>query len=725
MILFLEDYLKYPGVILDLKTNNKSALELAVKLKRMGVKNNSFFLILFDQTLSGVDPHDPNLTLEQMERIGIECKINPWYVLREVARVPAKAGINSERVQFNRSIICLWWCFFNHIVIILTQPRQTGKSFGSDLLMQCLMNFWTNNTSINLLTLSEKLRTETVGRIKEIYDEFPPYLKFKTRNDLNNTEELTIKAFNNKYRTHIAQAATKAAYNLGRGLTTPILHVDEGPFQPNIEVALDACLPAMDAAWDMASKNNEPHGIIYTTTAGKKDEPSGRYIYNMVLKSVKWTEKLYDCINREDLVNVLKQNKGVARIYAEFSHKQLGKTDQWLYEKLSERQMSPDAINRDYFNIWTSGTTSSPLPTALIEKLVNNIKPDEYQMISKIGTYITRWFIPEEEINDYMKNRRLVLGIDTSDGAGGDDLTLVGIDELTGETIMVGSFNETNLIVFAQWLVWLLETYENIFMIIERRSSAITIIDYLLLLLPQKGIDPFKRLFNWIVNDPLEHKERFEEIKAPMNRRSEDLYVRCKKYFGFATSGTGETSRSELYSTTLINAVKRCYDKVKDKELIQQIAGLVVRNGRVDHGVGEHDDLVIAWLLSHWFLTMSKNLSYYGFDASKVLTKSSTQKSLTPYEMIEHKEQTEIRNRIIELYNLLSNEIDPYISESYEREMRYLDSRLKLRDDENFSVDATINAAKEENKRLRLDKTNNQHSIEDNYSHIENIVYMR
>lgn len=725
MILFLEDYLKYPGVMLDLKTNNKSALELAVKLKRMGVKNNSFFLVLFDQTLSGVDPHDTNLTLEQMERIGIECKINPWYVLREVARVPARAGIISERVQFNRSIICLWWCFFNHIIIILTQPRQTGKSFGSDLLMQCLMNFWTNNTSINLLTLSEKLRTETVGRIKEIYDEFPPYLKFKTRNDLNNTEELTIKAFNNKYRTHIAQPATKAAYNLGRGLSTPVLHVDEGPFQPNIEVALDACLPAMDAAWDMAAKNNEPHGIIYTTTAGKKDEPSGRYIYNMVMKSVKWTEKLYDCINREDLVHVLKQNKGVARIYAEFSHKQLGKTDQWLYEKLSERQMSPDAINRDYFNIWTSGTTSSPLPTALIEKIVGNIKPDEYQMISKIGTYITRWFIPEEEINDYMRNRRLVIGIDTSDGSGGDDLTLVGIDELTGETIMIGSFNETNLIVFAQWLVWLLETYENIFMIIERRSSAITIIDYLLLLLPQKGIDPFKRLFNWVVNDPLEHKERFEEIKAPMNRRQEDLYVRCKKYFGFATSGTGETSRSELYSTTLQNAAKRCYDKIKDKELIQQISGLVVRNGRVDHGVGEHDDLVIAWLLSHWFLTMGKNMSYYGFDASKVLTKSGIQKSMTPYELIEHKEQTEIRNRINELYNLLTNEIDPYISESYEREMRYLDSRLKLRDDENFSVDATINAAKEENKRLRLNKPNIHQTIENEYSHMENVVYMR
>jgi hypothetical protein len=171
--------------------------------------------------------------------------------------------------------------------------------------MNGLMSFWASNTKINLLTLSEKLRTETVGRIKAIYDELPDYLKFKTRTDLNNTEEMTVNRFGNRYRTHVAQAAAKAAYNLGRGLTTPILHVDEGPFQTNIDVALDACLPAMDAATDMAARNNEPYGIVYTTTAGKKDEPSGKYFYKLLSKSAKWTEQFYDCVNSEELEKII------------------------------------------------------------------------------------------------------------------------------------------------------------------------------------------------------------------------------------------------------------------------------------------------------------------------------------------------------------------------------------------------------------------------------------
>ena len=701
MILFQEDWAKYPDAIVDYNTTNKSAVVLATKLRQMGVKNNVFFLSLMDQSLSGVDPFDEHLTMDQMVRIGIECKKNPWYVLREIARAPAQAGNNSSQVEFNRSIICIWWCFFNHINLILTQLRQTGKSFGTDLLMNGLMFFWSSNTKINLLTLSEKLRTETVSRIKAIRDELPVFLNFKTRNDLNNTEELTINQFNNRYRTHIAQLAPKAAYNLGRGLTTPILHVDEGPFQPNIQIALDACLPAMDAASDMAKANDEPYGIIYTTTAGKKDEPSGKYFYRIITKSNRWTERFYDCLNKEDLDKVLLANKGVLRVYAEFNHRQLGKTDEWLIAKLRERDMSRDAIERDYFNVWTSGTESSPLSTKLIEKMFKSIMPDEYQDISSIGGYITRWFIPEENIQSFMSTRQVVVGIDTSDASGGDDISFVGVDVETGGTLFVGSFNETNLITFGTWLASWLERYPNCTFIPERRSSAIAIIDLLLELLPQKGIDPFKRIFNWIMNDPLVHKERYEEACRPLHRRSEDIYTRSKKYFGFATSGTGETSRTELYSKTLQNAAKRCADRILDKTLYEQIAGLVIRNGRVDHAPGEHDDLVIGWLLAHWLLTMGRNLTAYGIDTSKILIKTQELKPTTAIEAYKMNEQATLRTRIEELYKILSNEPDPNLCERYEYELRYLDSKLVLADNEHFSVDVTIKNAREANARTK------------------------
>ena len=107
-ILFREDWLDFPSAKPHYESKNESALVLAKKLQLMGIKNHLFFLALLDPALANVDPHADDLDEETMYRIGIECRRNPWYYFREVARAPALAGTQSERVQFNRSNVCLW-----------------------------------------------------------------------------------------------------------------------------------------------------------------------------------------------------------------------------------------------------------------------------------------------------------------------------------------------------------------------------------------------------------------------------------------------------------------------------------------------------------------------------------------------------------------------------------------------------------------------------------------
>lgn len=676
---------------------------MALKYRKMGVVNHAFFLALHNPELQGVDPYAKDLTVKQMIDIGIECKKNPWYVFREVCRAPAIAGTEPSMVEFNRANISLWWSFFNHITYTLIQPRQTGKSFCTDLLMTVLYNFICSKTQINLLTKDDKLRSENVKRLKNIYEELPSYLNLKTKEDANNTEEISIKALGNSYITHVPQMSPKRAYNLGRGLTTPIFHIDEAPFQPNISISLPASLAAMGAAIDAAIKNEEPYGVILTTTAGKKDDKDGKFVYTYADDSAKWSEKFLDAKDPKELEQMIRRNSrtGVCRIYGSFTYKQLGKSDEWLRSQLERTAGTPDDANRDYFNVWTSGTQHAPLPTDVLEKLTASIVTEDIQKISAIGGYITRWYIPEDKIEAYMATKKTIIGIDTSDGVGGDGISFVVTDVETGSLVAVGEFNETNLITFAQWLVWFLVTYLNCTMIIERRSSAATIIDYILMFLPQKGIDPFTRLFNWVVNDHYEHKERYAEAKMSLGRRSEDLYVRSKKYFGFATSGSGETSRTELYSTTLQNAARRCADKVKDRTLTEQITGLVTRNGRVDHDIGGHDDLVIGWLLCHWFLTMAKNLAHYGIDSKSILMDHKPKVIMTASEAYFDREQENIRSRIGEIFTMMSGESDQFICERYERELRHLDSRIVLKDGEYFSIDALVNQAKEERKNSR------------------------
>ena len=79
MILFSQDWAKYPKAIADFNTTNKSFLKIAALYKSMEVDNHVFMLALHDPSLVGVDPHKiENLSHEQIIRIATECRVNPW-----------------------------------------------------------------------------------------------------------------------------------------------------------------------------------------------------------------------------------------------------------------------------------------------------------------------------------------------------------------------------------------------------------------------------------------------------------------------------------------------------------------------------------------------------------------------------------------------------------------------------------------------------------------------
>jgi len=701
MILFYDDWKKYPNAIINTETTNTTFVRLSSLYKEMGIKNHAFILALYDRNLVGVDPFDPDIPLSMQLRVTAECKLNPWFFFREILRAPAQVGSDADIFQANRGNIALFWSFFNHVMFALIQIRQTGKSFSTDGLMTYLMNIRCKSTEINLLTKDDNLRSANIKRLKDIDSELPFYLKQRTKNDVNNSEELTIKSLGNTYRAHVPQKSPKMAYNVGRGLSSPIFQIDEGPFQPNIAISLPAALAAGTALREKAKINNEPYGTIITTTAGKKDDRDGKYMYKFIHDGADWTEKFLDCKDQEELYSVVRRNSkgGVLRINGTFNHRQLGKDDDWLREKIEESAAVGEDAERDFFNKWTSGTQSSPLPLSILDTIKLSKKEPLHNEISKIGGYITRWFIPETQIQTYMNNNKTICSLDTSDASGGDDISFYLTDVSSGKTIATGTYNETNLIKFAMWLVDWLVQYKNITMLIERRSSGVAILDYLLLLLPTKGIDPFERLYNTIVNNHEEDKDRYKEICEPLNRRSLDIYERNKKAFGFATSGGGATSRSELYSTTLQAAAKNIGDKVFDSTTISQIAGLITKNGRVDHEVGEHDDMVVAWLLNYWFLSKARNLSHYGIDSSIVLSELNNKATnLSVADIRKRKEQKEIRDRIDNLLNQLKSANDFSIGIKIENELKFLNTKLILEENEKFSVSELIDSIKKEKR---------------------------
>ena len=581
MILFKEDWSKpeHKGAIVDTETTNRSYVRLAGIYKKMGVENHSFLLALHNPLLQGVDPFSEELTTEQKIMIVVECKENPWYYIREIAKAPAISGVDAVQFRGNRSNIALYWLFFNHITTLNIAPRQTGKSISTDVLMCYLLNVGTLNTTVNLLTKDDALRVKNVTRLKDIISELPEYLQLRTRNDSNNTEKITISQLGNTYTTAVAQASIKAALNLGRGMTNVINHIDEIAFIKNIQITLPALLAASGAARSAAKLNNAPYGNIFTTTAGYLASESGEFAYNIYKESFRMTEKLFDCVNEKDLINTIKKNSpnGNIRVLCEYNHRQLGYTDAWLREQIADAMSSGENAAADFLNIWAEGNEVSPIPKKYFKIIQDSEVKDPYITISRYG-YITRWYRSEFEVNNKFHNRKMLMSLDTSDAIGNDDIALTIRDITTGEVIGSGVYNETNLITFSEWLSELIISFPNMTVIIERRSSGVMIIDNLIKILLANDIDPFARLFNWCVDDadvnPVYQKEI---IDTPMHRRSTQVYTKYRKEFGYATSGSGRVSRDNLYGTAFNACIKYTGEGVHDSTLIHNYQCLLLR----------------------------------------------------------------------------------------------------------------------------------------------------
>lgn len=704
MILFLEDWDNYPTAEPDLKTRNQSFVRLSSLYRSMGIKNHAFPLALINQDLIGIDTLSPYLSKTEQMMISIECKLNPWYFMREVFMVPANSGAPAMMVEANRGNVAAWWCFFNHIMILMIQPRQTGKSLNIDGLIVLLLNLLCKDTQINLLTKDDGLRSKNLKRIKDIEDMLPPYLKQRTKRDIANTEELLISSLNNGIKGHVPQASPKAAEKAARGYTSPIFVIDEAPFQANIEISMPAALSAGTAAREKAAFAGEPYGTILTTTSGSKDDRDGKHVYKHMIDSADWSEHYLDSKNVTELEEMVRKHSrgGFFRMNIIMNHKQLGKDDAWLLKALEDSTSTGDAANKDYFNLWTSGTESSPLSKEALQKIRDSQRAPDFESISGKKGFIVRWYIPERDVEQRLATGKFIMVLDTSDASGGDDISLLIIDVENFDTIAAGTYNNLNLIDFAEWIAydWIIK-YENITTLFERRSSAIAILDAVIRILLSVGVDPFTRLFNRVVNDSDEDPKRFKDMcLLPVYKKTEYCTTN-KKTFGFATSGSGMGNRSDLYGDRLREAAKVVGYKVSDRTTIDQITGLINKGGRVDHQPGAHDDLVIAWVLAYWFCTKAKNLSHYGIDTKKLLSGLRVIKIESDVDYYEQERQHQHRLEVEEIYNQLQNEKDERVVSNLERRMRHLNSLIVLRDDETFSVEELINKLHEQ-RRSRL-----------------------
>lgn len=712
VILFKEDWNYFPNAVVHWETQNESWVKHHKLLEKMKVENNKFHLALLNPRLRDVDPWRADLPRAVQLEVLVEIRLNPWYFFREIARFSADVRKGRKHLKANRGNIAAWWCFFNHQDYNLTQPRQTGKSTSSNWLTIWLMFFVYKNTDLFLLTKDAKLRERNISAIKQYRDLLPGYLNPHTKQDANNSVAVSCIARENKLYTAVSQNSNADADKVGRGFTCKVYIVDEGPYISYLKTSLTAMLAGGTEARANAAEALEPYGNIFTTTAGSRADESGKHYYKMLTSGVLWTEKLLDCANTKNLNDIIDKACGDKKIInITLNHRQLGYSDEWLMNVLRTVGSDEASANKDYFNIWDDGSLESPIPRDIATMLRRCERDPNYVQFTK-ENYTINWYIDKQHIERRLMTGKYVIGCDTSDAIGEDGLSFYLNDAQTLETIAVMVVKKTNLLIFGEWLLEFMLQYRNTILIIERKSSAISMIDLLLLKLPIYGEDPFKRIFNTLVQDGKYRDSAFREIVSQMRSGNIRAFDDVKRCFGFNTAGgTGEYSRFNLYKAVLMQACEFGGAVLYDKATTGEILGLTRRNGRIDHSSSGHDDRVISWLLANWLLSQGRNLDYYGIDHPmcravdwKTRLKVDQGQSTLGIEVHQLGRQRRIKEEIDQLIELLRSTKDEILSLQYESKLRLLDQRYKGEELGMLSVSELIATVKSEKAKKLKDR---------------------
>lgn len=666
MILFREDFDRYPGSIADTSTTNRSWVELAAKYKAMGIKNYYFHLALINPILKDYHPHQKDLPDEIAALMMVECSLNPWYAIREVISIPPSEPGTYEPIRANRGNIAAFWSMYAEMIVYLQQIRQTGKSlFGRSLTTD--FHHFRNKNSTHILYTKSDLRAQEIMEYKRFRLALPEWAYNPNSREADNQIAFTTLSRDNETKTYIPSGDPEGAKKVGRGTTPDLIISDETPFCSYCPESLSSLAAAVTASFPKAKASGKFHGICYTTTAGDLSTREGKFVYyNIKKKSAAFGEFMYDFDNKFDLHEFVANTTGEIepKVDITFNHTQLGYTDEWLKRVISRNPGSRSDIMRDHLNLWTFGSASNPIPEHLLNLIKKSSRSPDLKKSEKYDIYY-KFYKPKE----YILTRQIVAGVDTSNATGSDNITVVAIDTVTAETLITVTVNNTNLIHFANFLVEILVEFPNLTLVPEDKFNWKTIQDQLLIVLPTKGIDPGRRIYSRIV-DTFDGTDSDKRIYSAYvgGYPSEKKYRLYRDKFGFPTNGP---LRDTLYDEILKSATRLSHAHVYDNEIIDELSTLVERNGRIDHAASGNDDHVISWLIANWFLRKARNLAHYGIDVSRVLSEvKDVEEVLDSKTIRENHKKDKLRNEIESLTQRLENSSNPF-------EIKYYESRIE------------------------------------------------
>ena len=580
----------YVTVFYQMNTKNKSFLEMHYYLKARGIKNNKFHLLLYDRDLANVDPYDLNLPTYMKQKIFLECQRNFWYYVREVVRVQSQGG-PYVMYKLDRGNLALNFCFTLNLNIYEEQPRQTGKTVGTNVWFSWVYNFGSRNANMIFLNKKHDDAKRNLNDLKNIIKALPSYLRFdqafgidgKKLKATNTVQYLQHKINFNKIEALPMARNRTSAISLLRGRTVTNCWIDESAFFQYLEESLQNGMPALTTAFRNCKQNGAPHGLCLTSTPGFLTTEEGQYMFDLKNKMTPFSELWYD-FSLQKLTETLNANEKSIFVYIKTTYQQLGLSEDWLKERIKEQNQKWTDIRREYLLEWATSSENCPFTQdelKNVERFVRN--PIKQVYISNFLFNIYSEISPKD---------KTLIGVDVAAGYSKDSSAISVTDSATTKLVADFNCNYINPVDLGNVIYTLVLNYlPNSLVTIERNGV---------------GTGTLAQLMKSIIRTTLyyEIKERVIEERLGFGTKS-NKRKQVTKVYGVDNSKEVREKLMDL----LTDRVRDHYDKFVSPQLLEELKNLEIKKtGRIDHSANSHDDGIFSYLYSIYPLYYGKNV---------------------------------------------------------------------------------------------------------------------
>jgi hypothetical protein len=650
--------------IYDFDTTNKTFVAVHNVLKEYGIENNKFFLVLYDKDLVGVDPHDPNLSVEMQQKVVREVKRNFWYYIREVVILQTEGG--KTRFMLHIGNLAAAFLKLQNLNYYWEQPRQTGKTLGEMCFESYFFAFGCINTEFGFYCYDNTRAKENLQTVIGVLENLPEYLRIYNLKKKVDKETgrvsykdkgeagKKIKSHENGVMNNKAYASTtgqtkQSADKAGRGATQAKMNFDEFGWSRFNYIVWGAASYAHTTAAKNAERAGKPHGVSFTSTPPDMSSKEGEFLFDFVKrKSAKFEMFMFD-MTHQDLIAWLRANAKKDFFYLSFQYYEMGYTEEWARDQWRQCATLED-YRRDVLLEWRRDLSSSPYGQVALNKIEQIVKEVEYESIILNNKYHFKVY-PGFEMGRY---KNIVVGIDVGTGMGGnyDSSTMVGVDPDTTEVLFTFKSNEADTSVFSALIYEFVTKYLNqCVLVIERNSVGKAIIDNL------KDTD----IREYLYYSPFSNRHEIQDATPEVMSNGK------KHLFGIINRRKIRKRLFEIMSTR-VREYKRLF---MSEDIYDEMTDLVEKKGKIKHKDGAHDDLVIAYLFSLYVLMRDTEL-YENFGIPKPNPPTDT----------ENEERYDMDNLGVGK----EEDINIFVTDSTgeKDEIKTMDEYLKEREEEDF-----------------------------------------